>query len=76
MWREHHDQYDLRYRLLSLLLHLADSPVNTVYEPPVHSDEEREAQVKTFFLDFFHNIILGGLVSTAQGRGGGVGALG
>ena len=57
MWKEHHDQYDLRYRLLSLLLHLADSPVNTVYEPPVHSDEEREAQVETFFYDFFHQII-------------------
>ena len=45
MWKEQHDQYDLRYRLLSLLLHLADSPVNNVYEPPVQSDEEREAQV-------------------------------
>jgi len=45
VWKEHHDQYDLRYRLLSLLLHLADSPVNNVYEPPVHSEEEREAQV-------------------------------
>ena len=45
MWKEQHDQYDLRYRLLSLLLHLADSPVNNVYEPPAPLDEEREAQV-------------------------------
>ena len=45
MWKEQHDQYDLRYRLLSLLLHLADSPVNNVYESPVQSDEEREAKV-------------------------------
>ena len=45
VWKEQHDQYDLRYRLLSLLLHLADSPVNNVYEPPAPLDEEREAQV-------------------------------
>ena len=78
MWKEHHDQYDLRYRLLSLLLHLADSPVNTVYEPPVHSEEEKEAQVKkssrTACTVMFDSI--GGLVCSAKGRRGGAGTLG
>ena len=43
VWREQHDQWDLRYRLLSLILLLADSPVNHPYSPTPPELEEEEA---------------------------------
>jgi len=45
IWQEHHEQYDIKYRLLSFLLNLASSPLNTEYSPADNTPEEEEKTV-------------------------------
>jgi len=45
IWQEHHEQYDIKYRLLSFLLNLASSPLNTEYSPADNTPEEEERTV-------------------------------
>jgi len=45
VWQEHHEQYDIKYRLLSFLLNLASSPLNTEYCPADNTPEEEERTV-------------------------------
>ena len=45
VWEEHHDQYDIKYRLLSFLLNLASSPLHVDYTPAEITPEEEEKRV-------------------------------
>ena len=45
VWQEHHEQYDIKYRLLSFLLNLASSPLNTEYCPADNTPEEEKGSV-------------------------------
>eukprot|EP00092_Neocalanus_flemingeri_P037301 GFUD01040623.1.p1 GENE.GFUD01040623.1~~GFUD01040623.1.p1 ORF type:complete len:962 (+),score=214.69 GFUD01040623.1:57-2942(+) len=45
VWNDHHEQYDLKYRLLSFLLNLASSPLHTDYCPPDLTPEEEVKRI-------------------------------
>lgn len=45
MWREYHEQHDIKYRLLSFLLHLATSPLEKEYSPLESSSAEEESEI-------------------------------
>jgi len=45
VWLEHHEQYDIKYRLLSFLLNLASSPLHTDYSPVDTTPEEEENRI-------------------------------
>ena len=42
MWKEYHEQYDIKYRLLSFLLQLSTNPISVDYSPRELSPEEEE----------------------------------
>ena len=50
VWSEHHEQYDLKYRLISFLLNLSNSTLHTDYSPPELTLEEEEKRVDWFAL--------------------------
>ena len=50
VFSESHEQFDIKYRLLSLLLNLSETPVNIDYEIRDSSPEEQSEQVS---MDWF-----------------------
>jgi len=45
IWKEHHDQYDIKYRLLSFLLNLSSSPLHVDYIPADSTPNEEEENI-------------------------------